>query len=192
MVQLCKKLLEQAGLSPDRLNMELISSGEGSRFAEIVNEFSKKVQHLGPLGKGEGLNESDLNSKLKVLSSLVPYIKLVKKEKLRVRLSSEDEYRDLYTTEEIDCLLRDVVSYYIEPDKCQACMTCAKRCPVDAIEGGKNLVHVIDQDQCIKCGTCLEVCPPRFGAVTKLSGQSVPPPIPEAQRAIVRRSKEAA
>jgi len=30
----------------------------------------------------------------------------------------------------------------------------------------------------------MEVCPPRFDAVRKVSGQPVPPPIPEEQRMI--------
>jgi NADH-quinone oxidoreductase subunit F len=69
-------------------------------------------------------------------------------------------------------------------------MTCAKRCPVEAIVGGKNLIHIIDQEKCIKCGTCLEVCPPKFRAVTEITGAPVPPPIPEEKRTIVRKSKK--
>jgi len=73
---------------------------------------------------------------------------------------------------------KELISYYIEPEKCQACMICLRNCPAEAITGGKNLIHVIDQDKCTKCGTCLEVCPPRFGAVAKLSGVKVPEPVP--------------
>jgi ferredoxin len=29
---------------------------------------------------------------------------------------------------------------YIDPEKCQACMTCAKRCPVEAILSAKNQI----------------------------------------------------
>ena len=72
---------------------------------------------------------------------------------------------------------KELISYYIEPEKCQACMICLRNCPVGAITGGKNRIHVIEQDRCTKCGTCLEVCPPRFGAVTKLSGVKVPEPV---------------
>ena len=94
---------------------------------------------------------------------LIPYIKIVKREKLASRLENEAEYDGVFTTEEIDKLFREVDSYYIDPDKCQACMICHKKCPVEAIVGGKNRIHVIDQDKCIKCGTCFEACPPRFG-----------------------------
>jgi len=82
---------------------------------------------------------------------------------------------------------KDLTVFYIEPGKCQACLICARDCPVDAISGGKNLVHVIEQSKCIKCGTCFDVCPPRFGAIRKISGEPVPPPIPEQDRVIQRK-----
>jgi NADH-quinone oxidoreductase subunit F len=85
---------------------------------------------------------------------------------------------------------KELISYYIDPDKCQACMSCGKKCPAEAIEGGKNLIHVVVQDKCTKCGSCLEACPPRFGAVKKISGEPVPPSLPEEARTIVRKSKQ--
>jgi len=80
-----------------------------------------------------------------------------------------------------------LISYYIQPEKCQACLICARNCPVEAIIGGKNQIHVIDQSKCIKCGTCLEVCPKHFSAVVKLSGQPIPPPPPAEARTIKRK-----
>jgi len=71
---------------------------------------------------------------------------------------------------------KDLISFYILPDKCQGCMICLRNCPVEAISGGKRLVHVIDQDKCVKCGTCLDVCPPRFAAVAKVSGEQIEVP----------------
>jgi len=85
---------------------------------------------------------------------------------------------------------KELIAYYIDPEKCQACMRCLKNCPADAISGGKKMIHVIDQEKCTKCNTCFEVCPPRFRAVTKISGKPVPPPVPEEERMIVRGSKE--
>ncbi|MCX5806128.1 MAG: NADH-quinone oxidoreductase subunit NuoF [Proteobacteria bacterium] len=85
---------------------------------------------------------------------------------------------------------KELIAYYIDPAKCNACMTCLKKCPADAISGGKNLIHIINQDKCTKCGTCFEVCPPKFRAVTKISGVPVPPPIPEEARTIVRGGKK--
>jgi len=192
MTHLAKKLLEHAGIDPARLEMALISGGEGNRFAELMNDFSKTVRQAGPLGLHGGDEGEGLKAKLNELIQLVPYVKMAKKDKLATRFQTEEEYAELYTGEEIDQLLEGVVSYYIDPAKCQACMTCAKRCPVDCIDGGRNLIHVIDQDKCIKCGTCFEACPPRFGAVAKITEGEVPAPPPELQRQIVRRSKAGA
>jgi Fe-S-cluster-containing hydrogenase component 2 len=190
MVLLGRKIMESIGLDPERLRIEFMSSGEGIRFTEVVDDFSKKVKALGPLGKSEKIDPDELKSKLAGVRKLIPYIKIVKREKLMSRLENEAEYSELFSSEEIDKLFSEVVSYYIDPDKCQACMICRQRCPVEAIAGGKNQIHVIDQETCIKCGTCFEACPPRFGAVCKISGEPAPAPIPEAERTIVRKPKK--
>jgi len=85
---------------------------------------------------------------------------------------------------------KELIAYHIDPNRCRACMICLRQCPAGAIVGGKDRIHVIDQGKCTKCGTCFEVCPPRFGAVKKISGEPVPPPIPEEERIIIRESKE--
>ena len=83
---------------------------------------------------------------------------------------------------------RSLLSYYIDPEKCQACLICLRNCPVGAINGGKNLIHYIDQEKCTRCGTCMEVCPSRFNAVEKIAGQAVPePPLQEAR--VIHRGK---
>jgi Fe-S-cluster-containing hydrogenase component 2 len=190
MVLLCRKIMEYIGLNPERLSIEFMSGGEGILFADVINNFSKKVEALGPLGKGEGMDENELRSKMQDVAKLVPYIKITKRAKLESRLERQEEYDNLFTRDEVDRLFQEVISYHIDPNKCQACMICFKKCPVEAIEGGKNRIHVIDQEKCIKCGTCLDACPPRFGAVKAISGAPVPPPIPEEERTIVRKSKE--
>jgi NADH-quinone oxidoreductase subunit F len=85
---------------------------------------------------------------------------------------------------------KELITFYVDPEKCSACGSCFRKCPADAIIGGKKLVHIVDQEKCTKCGTCFDVCPSRFSAVTKLSGVPVPPPIAEEKRAITRKSKE--
>lgn len=189
MALLCRRIMEHIGLNPERLSIEFMSGGEGLRFAEVTNDFAEKVKKLGPLGSVEGIDKEELKSKLAEIRRLVPYIKIVKKEKLGTALKNTEEYDKLFTSEEIDSLFRDVVSYYIDPDKCEACMICGRRCPAKAIASVKNQVHVIDQEKCIKCGTCFEVCPPQFCAVAKICGEPVPPPLPEEKRTIVRKAK---
>jgi len=85
---------------------------------------------------------------------------------------------------------RKLVSYYIEPEKCKACLICLKECPAGAIDGAKKTIHIIDQEECDACGICFEVCPSRFEAVKRFSGEPVPPPVPEDQRTVMRKSKQ--
>jgi F420-non-reducing hydrogenase iron-sulfur subunit len=189
-VLLCKKILEHVELNPDRLSIEFMSSGEGILFAETMNSFVQKVKELGPLGVVENIDKNQLKSRLQNVTRIIPYIKMVYKEKLAVRLSNPAEYDSFYTGEEVKKLLDEAVSYYVDPAKCQACMICMRKCPVDAISGGRNLVHIIDQEKCIKCGNCFESCPPRFSAISKLVSINVPPPPSEEARIIVRKGKK--
>jgi len=47
-IKMLKKLMTCAGLEPERLRLEWISAAEGSRFADIVKDFTNQVRHLGP------------------------------------------------------------------------------------------------------------------------------------------------
>ena len=123
------------------------------------------------------------------MTKLVPYIKVATNEKLGHRLLDPAEYEGFFTREEVDKLINEAPAYYIDPQKCQACMICARRCPAEAIISAKGEIHVINQEECIKCGTCFDVCPPKFKAVTKIVGAPVPPPLPEDQRSIIRKGK---
>ncbi len=84
---------------------------------------------------------------------------------------------------------KELISFYIEPEKCKACLICLKKCPAQAIDGGKRKIHIIDQEKCSACGVCFEVCPSRFDAIRRISGQPVPEPIPEEERAVIRGAK---
>jgi coenzyme F420-reducing hydrogenase delta subunit/ferredoxin len=170
MVRLATGLLEHAGVNPRRLRIEWVSAGEGIRFANIMNEFSAEIKGLGPLGQGEGIAIDELKARLEGIARLIPYIKLAKREQLALHLRDNPAaYDELYPREEIERLLREAPTYEIDPDKCQGCMICARRCPVDAIVGAKKTAHAIAQALCFKCGTGWAVCPQRFGAVRKIA-----------------------
>lgn len=187
MVLLCKRLLEHMGLNPERLRIEFMSAGDGILLVDYLNDFVRQIRDLGPLGEPEGVEAQALKSRLEEVRRLIPYIKMVEREKLAARLVNRSDYDDHFSVANIEKLFEEIVSYHIDPEKCQACMICYRRCPVEAIDGGKKRIHVIDQDKCIRCGTCLEACPPRFGAVQKISGKTVPPSIPEDQRTLTRQ-----
>ncbi|MHB9115695.1 MAG: NADH-ubiquinone oxidoreductase-F iron-sulfur binding region domain-containing protein [Thermoleophilia bacterium] len=110
-------------------------------------------------------------------------------------LSTLRYFRDEYEAhiQEKRCPARsckELTAFHVDPEACRACMICFRNCPADAIDGARDRIHVIDQEKCTKCGTCFEVCPPRYAAVRKISGEPVPPAIPEEDRTIVRKSKQ--
>ena len=108
-MHLCKKLLQHIGLSPDRLRLEWISASEGSRFAEVMSDFAGKLRDLGPLGREKELDEVVVNFRLKALTRLVPYLKLVEREKLRVPTKSEEAYNEFYNSDEVNKLFDDLI-----------------------------------------------------------------------------------
>src|SRR4030042_2384559 len=87
-----------------------MSSGDGMLFTEVVNDFVKKVKELGPLGKGEGIDENELKLKLKAVTKLIPYIRLVERERLRVHFDTVEEYKEFFDSEEVDRLFHELIA----------------------------------------------------------------------------------
>ena len=56
-----------------------------------------------------------------------------------------------------------LITYAIDPEKCNSCGVCKLGCPHDAIIGAKKQVHEIDQAFCQKCGICGSEC--KFDAI---------------------------
>jgi F420-non-reducing hydrogenase iron-sulfur subunit len=53
-VQMARSLIQLLGIDPGRLRLEWISAAEGSRFAQLVTEFTDQIRELGanPLRNG--------------------------------------------------------------------------------------------------------------------------------------------
>ena len=47
-VQYVRKLLEEIGIEPERVEMFNLSAGEGPRFVEIAKEMVERAKKLGP------------------------------------------------------------------------------------------------------------------------------------------------
>jgi len=108
-MHLCRKLLRHIGLNPERLRLEWISASEGNRFAEVMSDFAGKLRDLGPLGRDEEIDEAAVKFRLKALNQLVPYLKLVEREKLRVPSKSEEAYNEFFDSEEVNRLFDDLI-----------------------------------------------------------------------------------
>ncbi len=159
---------------------------EGLRqMDKILTNITEGTGREGDLETLEDLSELAIDASLCALGKSAPNPFLSTLRYFR------DEYEAHITEKRCPALsCKELISYYIDPQKCAACMICLRKCPAEAIDGAKNKIHFIDQDKCTNCGTCLEVCPDKFGAVLKVSGEPVPPPIPEEKRTITRKSKK--
>ncbi len=102
LTHICRRLLEQVGIAPERLRLEWLASSEGMRFAELMNDFSKQMRDLGPIGEAEGMDEDTLALKLKAITQMIPYIKLVESERMRPPVKSEEVYERFFSSEEFD------------------------------------------------------------------------------------------
>jgi F420-non-reducing hydrogenase iron-sulfur subunit len=108
-VHLCKKIMAHIGLNPARLRIEFMSAGDGIILAEAINDFTRNVKEVGPLGKSEGIDGKTLKFSLEAVRKLVPYIKLVERERLRVPVKSEEAYHSFFTSDEVDRLFNELV-----------------------------------------------------------------------------------
>jgi len=56
-----------------------------------------------------------------------------------------------------------LITYSIDPDRCNGCGVCLRGCVYGAITGRKKQAHVIDAQLCQKCGICRSEC--KFDAI---------------------------
>jgi NADH-quinone oxidoreductase subunit E len=136
MVHILKKTLQLTGINPDRLRIEWVSASEGIRFAEVVSNFTARLKELGPLGAGEAKDGDELRFKLETVRDLVPQLKLVERERLRVHFDTEEEYAQFFDSEETNALFRDVVADKLAVNQI---MTLLKRTPQSAAELSSTL-----------------------------------------------------
>ena len=103
-VLIFRKIMEHIGLNPDRLRIEFMSSGDGLILANVTDDFCKQVEEIGPLGKSEGIDKKILKFKFEAVSKLIPYIKLVEREKLRVPFQSEEACNNFFASDRVNRL----------------------------------------------------------------------------------------
>ena len=177
-----------------RYFLDFLSDESCGKCVPCREGIRQMLKILTNISKGKG-KEGDIEL-LKELSETAKEASLcaLGKSAPNPVLSTIRYFRDEYEAhiKEKKCpayFCKEMISYYIDPEKCQACMICLQKCPAEAIDGGKKKIHVIDQEKCTRCKTCFEVCPPRFSAVKRISGEPVPSSIPEERRMIVREKR---
>jgi len=105
-----KKIMEHIGLNPERLRIEFMSGADGNLLAEVTDDFTDKVKTIGPLGEGEGIDQKTLKFNLEAARKLIPYIKLLEREKLRVPFKSEKAYNDFFESSGMQRLFNEIFS----------------------------------------------------------------------------------
>jgi F420-non-reducing hydrogenase iron-sulfur subunit len=86
---LTRKILAHIGLNPEKAADRLHERQRRDLFGRNHERFGKKIRDLGPLGKGEGEDGEGYKFKLDAVRKLVPYLRLVERERLRVPVKSE-------------------------------------------------------------------------------------------------------
>jgi F420-non-reducing hydrogenase iron-sulfur subunit len=99
-VKLGKLLLERIGVAPERLRVEWVGASEGTRYAEIMTEFSKEMKTLGPWRHGSGDEQSEAERGVDRLVELIPYVKLVQREKLQPPKREVEKINAFFASEE--------------------------------------------------------------------------------------------
>jgi len=110
MMHLSKKVLEQVGINPQRLRLEWIAGSEGMRYAEVMNDFGRKLKEMGPIGIAEGIDAATLKLKFEAVTKILPFLKLVERERLRVRFKTEAEYEAFYNSDQVAEVIRDIIA----------------------------------------------------------------------------------
>lgn len=134
--------------------LQRITSGKGNpQHIEILKELSETIKETSLCGLGQT-----------AANPVITTIHYFEKEYLSHIIEKKCPAK----------VCKALISYFIIPDRCRGCTLCMKKCPVQAISGEKNLIHIINQKDCIACGTCIDICP--FDSIIKLSGESVETP----------------
>jgi NADH:ubiquinone oxidoreductase subunit F (NADH-binding)/Pyruvate/2-oxoacid:ferredoxin oxidoreductase delta subunit len=122
--------------------LDEICSGHGTE------EHLQMLENLGTLLKDTSLCQLGATAANPVLSTIRHF---------------RDEY-DAHIREK-RCpagVCRALITYEIDPEKCDLCRLCIAKCPVDAIAEGEDTA-MIKADVCTKCGVCFRLC--KRGAV---------------------------
>jgi len=104
-VHLFRKLMDRVGVDRTRLRLEWVAASEGSRFAGVMDDFVRQLKELGPLHG----DDASLPARLAAVDRLIPYIKLVERERLRAPDKTEDATNDFYASEETDRLFEELI-----------------------------------------------------------------------------------
>jgi NADH-quinone oxidoreductase subunit F len=143
-VHLGRKLLAGIGLEPERLRIEWISASQGTRFAEIMTDFSRQMREFGPLGRAAGIDRPAMKSRLDGVAKLIPYVKLVQREKLRPPTRNEIEINAFFASDEAAIVFDGLIADKLMPAPASAAplaSPCQLACPIGT-QAWRYVAHI--------------------------------------------------
>jgi len=91
---------------------------------------------LGPIGEGEGIDVKTLKFKLEAARTLVPYLRLVERERLRAPEKSKKAYTEFFESSEVDRLFNEI---FTEKLAISQIMLLLKKKPLSTIDISERL-----------------------------------------------------
>ena len=143
-VHLGRKLLAGIGLEPERLRIEWVAASEGTRFAEIMTDFSRQMTALGPPGRAAGLDAATVKGRLGIVAKLIPYVKLVQREKLRPPTRNEEEINAFFASEEAAITFDGLIADKLLPGTASTTAVaspCQLACPIGT-QAWRYVAHI--------------------------------------------------
>ncbi len=142
-VDLTKKMLRKAGISPERIEMRFISSAEGNKYIEAIKEFTKKIESLGP----SPVRSDEISKKMKtIIDALISLASgyrirsiLAKKQKI---VEQGNVYKEKIPKEEIERVIEDTVNAEFVRE---SIISCLKKNPQSCTEIADN-IDVLPED----------------------------------------------
>ena len=96
---LIKKILQEVGINPDRFGLQWASAAEAPRFVRLITDFTAKARELGPIGKGEGFDQEELQKRLQQATRMAEDRKL----RMAMGTATKTVRKDgIFTQEHID------------------------------------------------------------------------------------------
>jgi hypothetical protein len=102
--------MKHIGINPERLMLKFMYGADGNLLAEYSDDFARRIKELGPLGKSEGMDAKTVKFNLEAARQLVPYMRLVERERFRVPVKSKQTYDQFFENHETDQLFDDIFS----------------------------------------------------------------------------------
>jgi len=104
-VAMMKKLLELAGMDPNRVRLEWVSASEGEKFANVVTDFVNQIKELGP---SPVRKDDKLMNRLEAATEAAKYFRLKVLNGKDIKLTEKGNvYGDILDSGEFDKLMEN-------------------------------------------------------------------------------------